>query len=125
MLRSTLFLLAAALPCVASAQTTPNDPATPPESFSETLPQPTTPAATTAVRVDPDRITVQGFATYDTDGVEGLSSQEFGNWVSQLFANAGQPAPAPDYLAAAFAQSDVDSDGAVGQGEFAAFLKGA
>ena len=129
MIRPTLALLAAALPVAALAQTTPNDPTTPPESFGETVPVPTDPAVptrstTSSVIVDPDRITVLEFPRYDTDGVPGLSTQEFATWVTQLFANAGQPAPLPDYATAAFAQTDVNKDGVVGQGEFAAFLKG-
>ncbi len=134
MFRPTLALIAATLPASALAQTTPNDPTSPPENAIETAPAPTempkppaipaAPARTASVVVDPDRIVALEFPRYDTDGVPGLSPGEFTTWVAQLFANAGRTAPTPDYPTAAFAQADVNKDGVLEQGEFAAFLKG-
>ena len=74
--------------------------------------------------IDVDRIVVLDFPNYDKDGTAGLSVVEFGRWMTDLFANARQPAPTSDYVTAAFAQSDVDKDGVVSTGELAAFLKG-
>lgn len=119
-------LIAAALASPALAQTTPNDPQSPPESVSTIPGAPTTAVAQSDVVpvIDVDRIVVLGFPTYDRDGVPGLSVTEFGQWVSVLFTNARQSAPTAGYISAAFAQSDVSKDGVVSTGELAAFLKG-
>ena len=133
------------LPAALFAQTTPDDPQTPPESFGTTVPAPTTyptepvPNATQsnlytaqpspyttepAPVVDVDRIVVAGYPIYDTDGIPGLSPTEFASWMAQLFANAGQGVPVGDYLSMAFAQADVSKDGLIQQGELAQFLRG-
>lgn len=108
------------------AQTAPGGPQTAQADLSTAAPM----MSPVAVRpseepvIDVDRIVVLGFPTYDRDGVPGLSVQEFGSWMGVLFTNARQTAPASDYVAAAFSQSDVDKDVAVSSGELAAFLKG-
>lgn len=119
------------LPSALAAQTAPNDPNSPPESFNTTVPAPTTFATEPTVYpverapvIDVDRIVVLGFPTYDTDGLTGLSVNEFGTWMAQLFANARLSNPTGEYVAAAFSQTDVNADGVVGTGELALFLKG-
>lgn len=126
MLRLTTAFALAMLPATLVAQTTPNDPESPAESFGTTVPAPTTYATEpdpTPV-IDVDRLVVLGFPGYDSDGVGGLSIDEFGAWMTQLFANAGQPRPTGEYVTAAFAQTDTNKDGVVNTGELALFLKG-
>ena len=125
------FVITTALLAVPALAQTP--PTNAPES-APTIPMaPTIPVAPTttiggesavAPVIDVDRIVVLEFPSYDRDGLPGLSSTEFGQWVGVLFTNARQPTPSAEYLTAAFAQSDVSKDGVVSTGEFAAFLKG-
>lgn len=129
MFRRTIALATALLlPSALAAQTTPDSPQRPPENVGETVPAPTIyatqPAPEAAPVIDIDRIVVAGFPQYDTDGVEGLSTTEFGTWMAQLFANARQSAPTVEYLTAAFEQTDVSKDGLIQSGELALFLRG-
>ena len=125
-----LRLLAAAallMPAAVSAQTLPSVPQSSPEGLGTTAAAPTTYATQpldARPTIDVDRIVVAGFPTYDKDGVPGLSPAEFGQWMAQLFANAGQEIPVGDYLSLAFAQTDVTKDGTVEPGELTAFLRG-
>ena len=155
MLRLTLATLAAlSLPAAAQAQTTPNDPQSPPESFNQTAAPPTTtpsdsvpmdsttppaqpqPSMTSPLpstvdidvqpspAVDASRVVEGDWARYDTDGVPGLSQTEFSTWIAQLFANARTTPSTPDYYPVAFTQADVSKDGVIEKGEFLAFLQG-
>jgi hypothetical protein len=62
------------------------------------------------------------WSKYDTGAKGHLTQEEFGKWMGDLRATAGQPAPDANWLGLAFKQTDVDADKKVSEEELKRFL---
>ena len=62
------------------------------------------------------------WSKYDTAKKGHLTQDEFGKWMGDLRASAGQPAPDANWLGLAFTQTDADADKKISEEELKRFL---
>jgi hypothetical protein len=62
------------------------------------------------------------WSKYDAGAKGHLTQAEFGKWMGDLRASAGQPAPDANWLGLAFTQTDSDSDKKISEEELKRFL---
>ncbi len=113
-------LSAAALTVTAAAYAAAPEPAAAPVASAE----PAAPVTeTTAAPANTVADTVKAdWAKYDVGNKGHLAKAEFGKWMTDLRAAAGQSAPDATWLKTAFAQTDTDKNAKVSAAELTAFL---